>query len=250
MSKIVIGFFKQNSNQVRTAANRTGNNVRFSLSCLAKYPMSDTLIQNIIFKILKIASDNSNLSSDEQFKLAESGTQGMFAQLMNEGASSPASGLDQKKARIRRRMKKDRNQRKEHVGRFFLRLIENNIRKPELPDCLIPVFAKSVHTTIGEENYKQISGKINRLLEFGEKKGYDYGQILDSKPGKTIAGEILMLYKNEMGSASFAKKLKNDLDEVLVKNISNIENGADLNIDDTVSMAYKQFNKFLSSQIP
>nr|MBC8283441.1 hypothetical protein [Nitrospinota bacterium] len=117
-----------------------------------------------------------------------------------------------------------------------------------LPNCLLPVFAKSVHTTIGEENYEQMSGKISRLLEFGEKKGFDYDQILDSKPGKTIAGEILALYKSEMGSASFEKQLKNSLDETLVKNIPNIENGADLNIEDTVSMAYSEFNKFLTSK--
>ena len=113
--------------------------------------------------------------------------------------------------------KKDRNQRKEHVGRFFLRLVEKNIRKPELPNCLLPVFANSVQSTIGVEQYEHMSGKITRLLEFGEKKGYDYDQILDSKPGKSIAGEILTLYKNEMGSSSFEKMLKNSLDETLVK---------------------------------
>ena len=122
------------------------------------------------------------------------------------------------------------------------------MKKPELPDCLLPVFAKSVHTTIGEENYEAMSGKISRLLEFGEKKGYEYDQILDSKPGKSIAGEILTLYKNEMGSASFEKQLKFSLDETLVKNIPKIENGADLNIENTVNLAYTEFNKFLSSK--
>lgn len=210
--------------------------------------MSDTLRQDIIFKILKIASDNSDLGSDEQFSLAESGTKAMFTQLMNEGASSSAGeDPDREKARTKRRMKKkDRNQRKEHVGRFFLRLIEKNIRKPELPNCLLPVFANSVQSTIGVEQYEQMSGKISRLLEFGEKKGYDYDQILDSKPGRSIAGEILKLYKNEMGSGSFEKLLKNSLDETLVKNISNIENGADLNIEDTVNLAYREFSKYLS----
>lgn len=212
--------------------------------------MSDTLRQDIIFKILKIASDNSDLNSDEQFKLAESGTQALFAQLINESAAPSSGGdADREKARTKRRMKKkDRNQRKEHVGRFFMRLMEKNMKKPELPDCLLPVFAKSVHTTIGEENYEAMSGKISRLLEFGEKKGYEYDQILDSKPGKSIAGEILTLYKNEMGSASFEKQLKFSLDETLVKNIPKIENGADLNIENTVNLAYTEFNKFLSSK--
>jgi len=214
--------------------------------------MSDTLRQDIIFKILKIASDNSDLSLDEQFKLSESNTQAMFTELLNEGTSSSTeSDSDKEQARTKRRMKKkDRDQRKEHVGRFFLQnLIWKDIRKLDLPECLLPVFAKSVHNTIGEQNYEQISGKINRLLEFGEKKGFDYDKILDSKPGKTIAKEILTLYKNEMGSANFEKLLKNSLDETLVKNISNIESDSELDIEETVSIAYNEFKKLVASKI-
>ena len=213
--------------------------------------MSDTLRQDIIFKILKIASDNSDLSLDEQYKLSESNTQAMFTQLLNEGTSSiDESDSDREQARTKRRMKKkDRDQRKEHVGRFFLQnLIWKDIRKLDLPECLLPVFAKSVHNTLGEQNYEQISGKINRLLEFGEKKGFDYDKILDSKPGKTIAKEILTLYKNEMGSANFEKLLKNSLDETLVKNISNIESDSELDIEETVNIAYKEFKKLVASK--
>ena len=76
------------------------------------------------------------------------------------------------------------------------------------------------------------------------KKGFDYDQILYSKPGISIAGEIVTLYKNEMGSSSFEKMLKNSLDETLVKNISTIENEQDLNIEDAVNMAYREFNKY------
>ena len=99
-----------------------------------------------------------------------------------------------------------------------------NMRKSPLPYCLFSGFANSMKYTNGVEQYGQISGKISRLLEFGEKKGFDYDQILDSKPGISIAGEIVTLYKNEMGSSSFEKMLKNSLDETLVKNISTIEN--------------------------
>ena len=83
--------------------------------------MSDTLRQDIIFKKLKIASDNSDLGSNEQFNLADSGTKTMFAQLISECASSSAGeDPDREKPRTKRRMKKkDRNQRKEHAGRFF-----------------------------------------------------------------------------------------------------------------------------------
>ena len=44
--------------------------------------MSDTLQQDIIFKILKMAKDNSDLSSDELFKQVEAETMSMFNELI------------------------------------------------------------------------------------------------------------------------------------------------------------------------
>ena len=210
--------------------------------------MSDTLRQDIIFKILKVAKDNSDLSSDELFNQVEAETMSMFNELIKPNEENAPKDKDEdSKVRTKRRMKrKDRNQRKDHVGRFFVHLMEKNIKQPGIPDCLIPVFAKSVQTTIGEELYAQISSKINRLLEFAEKKGFDYDQILASKPGKTIAAEILSLYNAEMSSFS-EKQLKNNLDETLVKNIESIKNGQELNIEDTVNLAFNEFNKYLKT---
>jgi hypothetical protein len=51
-----------------------------------------------------------------------------------------------------------------------------------------------------------------------------------------------------MGSSSFQKVLKNSLDETLVKNISTLENEQDLNIEGTVNLAYREFNKYLSGK--
>ena len=210
--------------------------------------MSDILRQDIIFKILKVVKDNSDLRSDELFKQVEAETMSMFNELIKPNEENAPKDKDEdSKVRTKRRMKrKDRNQRKDHVGRFFVHLMEKNIKQPGIPDCLIPVFAKSVQTTIGEELYAQISSKINRLLEFAEKKGFDYDQILVSKPGKTIAAEILSVYNTETSSSS-EKQLKNNLDETLVKNIESIENGQELNIEDTVNLAFNEFNKYLKT---
>jgi hypothetical protein len=42
-----------------------------------------------------------------------------------------------------------------------------------------------------------------------------------------------------MSSASFAKQLKNNLDETLVRNIKSIENGQELNnVEDTLNLAF------------
>ena len=208
--------------------------------------MSDTLRQDIIFKILKMAKDNSDLNSDTLFNQVEAETLSMFNELTTPTEENAPKDKDDK-ARTKRRMKrKDRNQRKEHVGRFFIHLMEKNIKQPGIPDCLIPVFANSVQTTIGEEAYKQISGKIDRLLEFAEKKGFDYDQILTSKPGKTIAAEILSVYNTEMSSSS-EKQLKNNLDETLVKNIESIANGQEINIEDTINLAFNEFSKYLKT---
>ena len=68
---------------------------------------------------------------------------------------------------------------------------------------------------------------------------------MGSKPGKTIASEILNLYRAETSSASFEKQLKNNLDETLVKNISSIENGQELNIEETVNLAFNEFKKYI-----
>ena len=87
--------------------------------------------------------------------------------------------------------------------------------------------------------------KIDRLLEFVEKKDYDYDQVLNRKSRKKIVIEIITLYRVEMRSAIFAKQLKNNLDKTLVKNISSIENGQELNIEDTVNLVFNEVTKYL-----
>jgi hypothetical protein len=48
-----------------------------------------------------------------------------------------------------------------------------------------------------------------------------------------------------MSSASFAKQLKNNPDKTLVKNILSIENGQELNIEDTVNLVFNEETKYL-----
>ena len=51
-----------------------------------------------------------------------------------------------------------------------------------------------------------------------------------------------------VSSKSFEKLLKNSLDETLVKNISNIESDSELDIEETVSIAYNEFKKLVASK--
>ena len=48
-----------------------------------------------------------------------------------------------------------------------------------------------------------------------------------------------------MSSVSFAKQFKNNLDKTLVKNILSIENGQELNIEDTVNLVFNEATKCL-----
>ena len=48
-----------------------------------------------------------------------------------------------------------------------------------------------------------------------------------------------------MRSASFAKQLKSNLDKTLVKNISSVENGQGLKIEDTVNPVFNEGTKYL-----
>jgi hypothetical protein len=54
-----------------------------------------------------------------------------------------------------------------------------------------------------------------------------------------------MPYHAEMSSVSFSKQLKNNLDETLVKNIESIEIGQELNIEDTVNLAFNEYTKYI-----
>ena len=126
------------------------------------------------------------------------------------------------------------------------RLMEKKLRKAEIPEHLLHVFATTFQSLVGDKTYNQLSNKINRLLESGKKKGFDYDQILDSKPGKSITEEIMLVYREEMErSGAFKNQLKNNLDRTLVES-TNPEKG-DVNIEELVDRVFNAFVTFLNS---
>lgn len=68
----------------------------------------------------------------------------------------------------------------------------------DLHSCVVPALAHSVSVMIGVEAYNQFQEKINRLIEFAESHGFDYDQMLASKPGQEIMKSIYTLYRSEM----------------------------------------------------
>ncbi|PIQ99835.1 MAG: hypothetical protein COV66_09515 [Nitrospinae bacterium CG11_big_fil_rev_8_21_14_0_20_45_15] len=207
------------------------------------YSEFEQIRDSLLKKAIKYFRDNSDLNDEMLLQDLIKETRQQFDKLegLYKGSTSD-SGVTKKRLK-----RKDRLLRKEHVGRYFLRLMEHELREAGIHQSLIPVFANSIHYLAGEENIGLWTDKINRLMEFGEKKGADYETILDSKPGKMISREIMSTYKKEIEkSPSFAKKMKNNLDEALVKAINPDVDG-DVDIEAAVEKAYSEFIKRLDS---
>ncbi len=206
------------------------------------YAEFEQIRDSLLKKIVKYCRDNIDLNDEMLLQDLVKETRQQFDKLEVLYKGSVPEGSSVKK-RLKR---KDRLLRKEHVGRYFLRLMEHQLREAGIPQSLIPVFANSIHYLAGEENIGMWTDKINRLMDYGGKKGADYDAILDSKPGKMISQEIMSVYKKEIEkSPGFAKKMKNNLDEALVKAINPDVDG-DVDIEAAVEKAYNEFVKRLS----
>ena len=193
------------------------------------------VVQNIIREIIQVARDNPDMSVDRVLLEADKKTSALFKSL-TPSEEAPKS-----------RKRAARHDRQNHVGRFFLYPIKNDLCNAKVQDYLIPIFAKSVQTLIGEDSYNRLSEKILRLLSFGEKKGYDYNQIMASKPGKEIASEIMALYREEASGKSFEMKLKNQLDETLIKFHVPDKDEEVFNIEEAINTAYSEFIRLINS---
>ena len=195
------------------------------------------IVQNIIRESIQVTRDNPDMSVDRVLLEAEEKTSALFKSLTpSEEAPKPKS-----------RKRAARHDRQNHVGRFFLYLIKKDLLNAKVQDYLNPIFAKSVQTLIGEDSYNRLLEKLLRLLSFGEKKGYDYNRIMASKPGKEIASEIMALYREEASGKSFEMKLKNQLDETLIKFHVPYKDEEVFNIEEAINTAYSEFIRLINS---
>lgn len=220
------------------------------------------LRKSIISKIIQLYKDSPTLTDEEILIQAEAETKAMFDQIINKPVppatptKEPAAGTPPvQPATAKPRSKKwGREDRKDHVGRFFLTLVEKQLKQEGILDCLIPVYAKTIQSLIGDTAYAKFEAKINKLLDFAKQKGFDYNQTLMSKPGKETMIDLMTLYRSEFAnSPSFAEKLKNKLDETLVQNIAKVnEKNPEhpLNIEETINQSFNTFMKVIRVPAP
>ena len=139
-------------------------------------PISRETRQAILRTVLEISRKNVGMDEETLLARLESETEPLFNQILSPGKTGEKS---KPKARS---IKRKRYERTDHVGRFFLHLMSDQLREKGIQSCMIPVFAKSVQGMIGDEPYEKFSKKIDRLLTFADERGYDYDQALASKP--------------------------------------------------------------------
>ncbi len=204
----------------------------------------------ILRKLYKVLQVNRKLPEDEALPLMEAESSTLFDQLFSvfEGIVTHDPNTVKSKAHVRKRTMQ--NSRSEHVGRFFIHVMDQTLHHSNLHSCVIPVLARSVSLMIGVEAYNQFSEKINRLIEFAETHGFDYDQMLASKPGQEIMKSIFQQYRSEMKkSPAVEEKLRNRLDEALVEYSIRNEEKEDINIEEEVEKGLQAFVRLIQKGI-
>ena len=111
-----------------------------------------------------------------------------------------------------------RDQRQDHVGRFFVHKIQNQFRADKLTNNLIPIFSQSVISLLGHDVHESYSNRLKELISHMTQEGVSYEGIVESEPAELIMREIMDVYIHEMNrTSSFEALLKNKLDAELAR---------------------------------
>lgn len=132
-------------------------------------------------------------------------------------------------------------QRRNHVGRFFLHKLEDQLKGPLFKECLFPLLADSVKSLLGEEKYDIYTGRIKAFLQEMGQQGMSYNESMDSQPAYEIMEEIIGEYLKEMKSfPKFQEQLKGQIDDALGKYQSKNPEKV-VNIDKNVQLIFDKF---------
>ncbi len=200
----------------------------------------------LLRKLYKVLQVNRKLPEDQAIALMEAETSALFDQLFSVYEGIVTHNPHAVKSKVHARKRTQQNSRTEHVGRFFIHVMEQKLHDSNLHASVIPVLARSVSLMIGVEAYNLFQEKIFRLIDFAETHGFDYDQMLASKPGQDIMKTIFKLYRSEMKkSPAIAEKLRNRLDEALVECSIRDEGIDDINIEEEVEKGLQAFVRLI-----
>ncbi len=115
-------------------------------------------------------------------------------------------------------MTEKEGQRRNHVGRFFLHKLEDQLKGPLYKQCLFPLLAESVKSLLGDEKTEVYTGRIKAFLQEMGHQGMSYNESMDTQPAYEIMEEIIGEYLKEMKKESvYQDQLKTQIDEALAQ---------------------------------
>ena len=134
-----------------------------------------------------------------------------------------------------------RDQRQDHVGRFFVYKMERQLRSDHITNNLIPIFSESVASLLGHDTYEEYSKRLKDLIDGMTDKGMTYPEIIKSEPAQRFIQEVVDAYKHELlKTSSFEDLLKNKLDAELARyQTDNLDKSID--IVEAVNSIYRNF---------
>lgn len=137
-----------------------------------------------------------------------------------------------------------RDQRQDHVGRFFAHKMEKRLRSDHITNNLIPIFSESVASLLGHDTYEDYSKRLKDLIVNMTGKGMTYPGIIESEPAQHFTKEVIDAYRRELlNTGSFEDLLKNKLDAALARYQTD---NLDKNID-IVAAVNRIYNDFLTT---
>jgi len=132
-------------------------------------------------------------------------------------------------------------QRRNHVGRFFLHKLEDQLKGPLYKECLFPLMADSVQSLLGEEKFDIYTGRIKAFLQEMGHQGMSYNEAMDTQPAYEIMEEIIKEYLKEMKSfPKYQEQLKSQIDDALAKYQSKNPQKV-VDIDKNVQLIFDKF---------
>jgi len=192
----------------------------------------------IIRKTLQIARENPQLGYEEIADLAEKILARVCDLCVNSAMEETGTTLQSKIF-----LQDPHDERRDHVGRFFLFPLEKELRSAGLKDFL-PAIAQSVPSLLGHEVYQDFSTRLQELLTDQSKQGKAYQVAMTSPAAQIIIREIHELYKKEiLNSPGFGDRLKNQFDEVFIKAQKRTQQST--NMEKTIDHVYNTFIRIL-----
>ena len=136
-------------------------------------------------------------------------------------------------------------QRKDHVGRFFVKKLEEHLQDDISRKNLYPAFAQSVRDLLGADSYDQFNERIKALLADCLDLGTSYDGMLETTEAYALMKEIARVYRKQFKKSPHGSLLLNNLIEFAMIKYQYKNPGHSFDLDALVERAVDDFMRAL-----